>query len=197
LDNCGPGTANWVPSTAEGEPPSSRWCMRAPIRMNRFQYSGPTCRAQSASDPASDSKVMGPCHDRPTWSRQNRVDALMRALGGSCFQYSSCIRSVESPKAGEPSSNARGEKQKGNRRDLPDQRLGGGAAGGSRPPVTGCPVLRGLEHRVIGATETLSTAYRAEQYEPQKVFLEEIAGAGAVALKAATVLTSKLTGSHI
>jgi hypothetical protein len=99
--------------------------------------------------------------------------------------------------AGESSSNARGENQKGNRRDLPDQRLGGGAVGGSRPPVTGCPVLRGLEHRVIGAPETQSTAYRAEQYEPQKVFLEEIAGAGAVALKAAAMLTSKLTGSHI
>jgi hypothetical protein len=162
-------------------------------RMNRFQYSGPSCRAQSASDP----KVMGPCHDGPTWSRQNGFDALMRALGGSCFQYSSCIRSVESPKAGEPSSNARGEKQKGNRRDLPDQRLGGGAVGGPRPSVSGSPVLRGLEYRVIGAPETLSTAYRAEQNEPQKVLLEKIAGAGAVALQAAAVLTSKLTGSHI
>jgi hypothetical protein len=54
-----------------------------------------------------------------------------------------------------------------------------------------------LEYRVIGAAETLSTAYRAEQNEPQKILLEKIARAGAVALQAAAVLTSKLTGSHI
>jgi hypothetical protein len=160
-------------------------------RMNLFQYSGPSCRAQSASG----SKVMSPIVGSGRCSSGKSLGAW-RALGRSCFQYSSRIRDVES--SGLASPLRLGEKTKRQSgADPPDPGLSGCAIGLIGSPVAGCPLLRGLKHRVVAAPETLSTAYRAEQKEPQKVSLEKIAGAGAVALKTAAVLASKLTGSHI
>src|ERR1700733_10363937 len=60
-------------------------------RMNLFQYSGPSCGAQSASG----SKVL-PLILRPAETARTKSLMAWPALGGSCFQDSSRIRDVES-----------------------------------------------------------------------------------------------------
>jgi hypothetical protein len=60
-------------------------------RMNLFQYSGPSCRAQSASG----SKVMPPILGSGRYRSGKSLGAWC-ALGRSCFQCSSRIRDVES-----------------------------------------------------------------------------------------------------
>jgi hypothetical protein len=161
-------------------------------RMNFFQYSGPSCRVQSAAG----AKVMSPDHYGAELGRAQKGLRALVAARASNIQ--SGIQSLESyPPAGPLRTPAEKTKTPKGSDPPPEHRLGGGAIGRPRAPVAGLPVLRGLEHRVVAAPETLSTAYRAQQEEPQKVFLEKIAGAGAVALKTATAFTAKLTGSHI
>jgi hypothetical protein len=160
-------------------------------RMNLFQYSGPSCGAQSASGSKVLPLILGPAETlapRVSWPSPRSAVRVFNTLAAS-ETWNRPRRRVFYGSGRKPKRQSGG--------DLPDRGLSGRAIGLIRSPVAGSPVLRGLKHRVVAAPETLSTAYRAEQQEPQKVSLEKIAGARAVALKAATVLTSKLTGSHI
>jgi hypothetical protein len=133
-------------------------------RMNLLQYSGPSCRAQSASGSKVLPLILGPAETARTKSL-----GAWRALGGSCFQYSSHIRDVESSA---PASllRARGENQKGNRRPAqprakrprywPYQVPGRGVPGPARVETQGGSCAGNTVHSVpggiIGAAEGIS-----------------------------------------
>jgi hypothetical protein len=68
-------------------------------RMNLFQYSGPSCRAQSASG----SKVMSPGQEEPIWvARPKGLGALRAHWAVRVFKYSRCIRDLESSRPASP-----------------------------------------------------------------------------------------------
>jgi hypothetical protein len=139
---------------------------------------------------------MSPGRDGPTWVAPKGPWGILCAH--SAVRVFNVLAATETWSCPDRRALFKRSRRKPERKsERPAPRLGGGAVGGPRPSVARPPLLRGLEHRVVAAPETLSTAYRAEQCQPQKVSFEKVAGAGAVALKTAAVLTSKLTGSHI